>query len=402
MFLGIARSKWAKGQPEGAPSLREGERMKKSIIFVLYLVLLCLAGCSASAPITFTEEKTSTDSEKKQEWITETSGIETIGNGTRLHQNLSPLVTLDAVPDDHRSNGEAKVITARLMKIHPEFILDILPAQDISECEQRIDFELPYDDGTVFSSYSYPGGYYITCSSILGYTRTENNLALNLGPSRSPNQNPSWDGDNKDFHFASRMDAEEAVRGTLEKAGFKELEELYCFSVDHEQLEAIENQMADEDSDDRLSFVKKGHWTEEDDYYYFVFRYAIGGIPVQEESYFTSDNRFFPGSYIDVAYGKDGIVYLLCFTGYRILSEETVKILPAESMVDGLKEKYSEILAGEEICLNSVELIYLTIDMDPEKMEFTLIPAWRFADTITQNKYEVYFNAMTGEEIVRE
>ena len=103
-----------------------------------------------------------------------------------------------------------------------------------------------------------------------------------------------------------------------------------------------------------------------------------------------------------MAYGKDGIVYLLCFTGYRILSEETVKILPAESMVDGLKEKYSEILAGEEICLNSVELIYLTIDMDPEKMEFTLIPAWRFADTITQNKYEVYFNAMTGEEIVRE
>lgn len=230
-----------------------------------------------------------------------------------------------------------------------------------------------------------------------------------------------------DFPFATRQQAFEEIRKTLQPAGSEIADEYQCYTVPHTLLAEEEKKMLEDEALIKLPEAF-GEWTEEQDCYYFELAASVDGYPVTRYDHGQSNGEATNGEYVpgfdsNVIYSKDGMIY----TAVSTLSQEEpsqsgLPLITAEQALETVKKYYEEMGSSisaygkEEI--RGVYLEMLPLRQDGKLDSFQLVPAWRFdvwgvnpaaAETYgtdtgeqpppQQQERPLFINAITGERI---
>ncbi len=205
-----------------------------------------------------------------------------------------------------------------------------------------------------------------------------------------------------DFPFATRQQAFEEIRKTLQPAGSEIADEYQCYAIPHT--------------------------LEEQDCYYFELAASVDGYPVTRYDHGQSDGSATEGEYVpsfdsNVIYSKDGIIRSKISTlSQEEPSQSGLPLITAEQALETVKKYYEEMGSSisaygkEEI--RGVYLEMLPLRQDGKLDSFQLVPAWRFdvwgvnpaaAETYgtdtgeqpppQQQERPLFINAITGERI---
>lgn len=254
-----------------------------------------------------------------------------------------------------------------------------------------------------------------------------NTMAYNFSNDQVHDMLPEEYLQDTDFSFATRQQAFEEIRKTLQPAGSEIADEYQCYTVPHTLLAEEEKKMLEDEALIKLPEAF-GEWTEEQDCYYFELAASIDGYPVTRYAHGESDGEATNGEYVsgfanDVIYSKDGIIH----SAIRTLSQEEpsqsgLPLITAEQALETVKEYYEEMgttisaYGKEEI--RGVYLEMLPLRQDGKLDSYKLVPAWRFdvwgvnpAAVETegtdigeqappqQQERPLFINALTGERI---
>lgn len=116
------------------------------------------------------------------------------------------------------------------------------------------------------------------------------------------------------------------------------------------------------------------------------------------------------GSRCQIYYSKDGFEVVLISDVCETESSEDVEIIAYDEAKELINKKYNDIIFDDEVEVNGMELIYITIpqeDLGDYKNKFETRPAYVFYCTVTEEFYDemltrnkiTYFDAVTGNEI---
>lgn len=255
----------------------------------------------------------------------------------------------------------------------------------------------------------------------------DNNVLYDFKFDRSLDMLPEEYLQDTDFPFATRQQAFEEIRKTLQSAGSEIADEYQCYTVPH-TLSATKEKELLEDEYTIKPPEPFGEWTEEQDCYYFELAASVDGYPVTRYDHGQSNGEATNGEYVpgfdsNVIYSKDGMIY----TAVSTLSQEEpsqsgLPLITAEQALETVKKYYEEMGSSisaygkEEI--RGVYLEMLPLRQDGKLDSFQLVPAWRFdvwgvnpaaAETYgtdtgeqpppQQQERPLFINAITGERI---
>ncbi len=230
-----------------------------------------------------------------------------------------------------------------------------------------------------------------------------------------------------DFPFATRQQAFEEIRKTLQPAGSEIADEYQCYAIPHTLSATKEKELLESEE-----FIKPpepfGEWTEEQDCYYFELAASVDGYPVTRYDHGQSDGSATEGEYVpsfdsNVIYSKDGIIRSKISTlSQEEPSQSGLPLITAEQALETVKKYYEEMGSSisaygkEEI--RGVYLEMLPLRQDGKLDSYKLVPAWRFdvwgvnpAAVETdgtdiweqpppqQQERPLFINALTGERI---
>lgn len=255
----------------------------------------------------------------------------------------------------------------------------------------------------------------------------ENNVLYSFANDQAHDMLPEEYLQDTDFPFATRQQAFEEIRKTLQSAGSEIADEYQCYTVPH-TLSATKEKELLEDEYTIKPPEPFGEWTEEQDCYYFELAASVDGYPVTRYDHGQSNGEATNGEYVpgfdsNVIYSKDGMIY----TAVSTLSQEEpsqsgLPLITAEQALETVKKYYEEMGSSisaygkEEI--RGVYLEMLPLRQDGKLDSFQLVPAWRFdvwgvnpaaAETYgtdtgeqpppQQQERPLFINAITGERI---
>lgn len=231
-----------------------------------------------------------------------------------------------------------------------------------------------------------------------------------------------------DFPFATRQQAFEEIRKTLQPAGSEIADEYQCYTVPHTLLAEEEKEILE--NEDLIKPPEPfGEWTEEQDCYYFELAASVDGYPVTRYDHGKSDNgsamegEYVPGFYSRVIYSKDGMIHSAISTlSQEEPSQSGLPLITAEQALETVKKYYedmgSSISAYGKDEIRGVYLEMLPLRQDGKLDSYKLVPAWRFdvwgvnpvaAETYgtdtgehvppQQQESPLFVNALTGERI---
>ena len=166
---------------------------------------------------------------------------------------------------------------------------------------------------------------------------------------------------------------------------------------------------------------EENYFGEYKEFYYVNAIQVIDGIELKRfETYNSGDLvKYGEVSRIEFIYTSDGIEFLGIAHVYEIDGKkETVSLLSEQEARQLLSNKMNSLLetTASEEDYTSLKLIYIPVSLDatldhevedvksdnpvPTGSSFELVPAWCFATDKGSDGDVIYFNAVTGEEIV--
>ena len=372
---------------------------KLRIGIIVCALSMLVSGCADRAQ-NDSEKQTAlmTEAEQATETEMDSQGMSGGLDGTHLEYSINNRTRIDADIVYHGKTDTAEVITAGWKKINPEFVTDMSPGTTMDDWT----YQTVQEGKSLYESYEYDGKS-IKVGYSIGYISPEWSWYSLYGPMVWNNSTTrlQWKDQDIDFDFCSIADAHEICREILENAGYEGVEFRNNFSVDYRDMEEAEAGNAETEGDiEKLNISKKGNWSEADNHYLFEASAVLNGLPVKDTGYFTKDDYYVAGGQILIGYKEDGICYLTTEGLFDPQGSDTQTLLPMEEILKALEEKYRNLLLEEEVVFDDVELIYYPILTDVYAPEYQLVPAWKFSDMSKPYRYEVFYNAVTGEELV--
>lgn len=237
--------------------------------------------------------------------------------------------------------------------------------------------------------------------------RSEDNFVTYMGGFNNPEENlwnavyahiPTWCGrtalaysgpdvdlcfpDKKDFSFASRAQADQAVQEALSVFGISDvrLKDTYC--IDHKQLEALSTDplYAESYEDHRLESdptIPENHvWSEADDGYYFDYAFLIDGIPMAEAD-LASDTLSYAGSWAHAYYNASGITQMSIMTPWNAGEVAAVpeSMISMDEALAVVENKFQDLIYPYEHVIRHIGLRYM-YRQDGDR--WLLTPVWQF------------------------
>lgn len=205
----------------------------------------------------------------------------------------------------------------------------------------------------------------------------------------------------KDLEFASRQEAFENIRQTMETMGIGIEEQYKCYVLEHSMLQSEEYAMDINGNVDQASY--KGSWTQDDDAYYFVINQKYSDTPAYHVFYDSFPLAADENAPVQVLYNKDGIQFLQLEKVFTFTEQENnYDLKPFEEIAQVIETKYGMLLDGSTYTVNQAMLYYMENKISEEKYE--VVPVWIFntVDSETGKTLQDIVNAQTGEEIIWE
>lgn len=205
----------------------------------------------------------------------------------------------------------------------------------------------------------------------------------------------------KDLEFASRQEAFENIRQTMETMGIGIEEQYKCYVLEHSMLQSEEYAMDINGNVDQASY--KGSWTQDDDAYYFVINQKYSDTPAYHVFYDSFPLAADENAPVQVLYNKDGIQFLQLEKVFTFTEQENNYDLKSfEEIAQVIETKYGMLLDGSTYTVNQAMLYYMENKISEEKYE--VVPVWIFntVDSETGKTLQDIVNAQTGEEIIWE
>lgn len=205
----------------------------------------------------------------------------------------------------------------------------------------------------------------------------------------------------KDFGFASRQQAFEDVRQSLQIMGIDVENEYKCYVLEHSILQSEEYVMDMNGNVDQSNY--KGSWTQDDDSYYFVINQKYGDTPAYHVFYDNFPLIADENAPIQVLYNKNGIQFLQLEKVFSFSEQEGIYDLkPFEEIVEVIENKYGMLLDGSTYSVNQATLYYMENEISDG--QYAVSPVWIFniVDNEDGKALQDVVNAQTGEEIIWE
>ena len=205
----------------------------------------------------------------------------------------------------------------------------------------------------------------------------------------------------KDFGFASRQQAFEDVRQSLQIMGIDVENEYKCYVLEHSILQSEEYVMDMNGNVDQSNY--KGSWTQDDDSYYFVINQKYGDTPAYHVFYDNFPLIADENAPIQVLYNKNGIQFLQLEKVFSFSEQEGIYDLkPFEEIVEVIENKYGMLLDGSTYSVNQATLYYM--ENETSDGQYAVSPVWIFniVDNEDGKALQDVVNAQTGEEIIWE
>ena len=205
----------------------------------------------------------------------------------------------------------------------------------------------------------------------------------------------------KDFGFASRQQAFEDVRQSLQMMGIDVENEYKCYVLEHSILQSEEYVMDMNGNVDQSNY--KGSWTQDDDSYYFVINQKYGDTPAYHVFYDNFPLIADENAPIQVLYNKNGIQFLQLEKVFSFSEQEGIYDLkPFEEIVEVIENKYGMLLDGSTYSVNQATLYYM--ENETSDGQYAVSPVWIFniVDNEDGKALQDVVNAQTGEEIIWE
>ena len=205
----------------------------------------------------------------------------------------------------------------------------------------------------------------------------------------------------KDFGFASRQQAFEDVRQSLQIMGIDVENEYKCYVLEHSILQSEEYVMDMNGNVDQSNY--KGSWTQDDDSYYFVINQKYGDTPAYHVFYDNFPLIADENAPIQVLYNKNGIQFLQLEKVFSFSEQEGIYGLkPFEEIVEVIENKYGMLLDGSTYSVNQATLYYM--ENETSDGQYAVSPVWIFniVDNEDGKALQDVVNAQTGEEIIWE
>ncbi|MGN0263101.1 MAG: hypothetical protein ACI4DX_01710 [Oliverpabstia sp.] len=205
----------------------------------------------------------------------------------------------------------------------------------------------------------------------------------------------------KDFGFASRQQAFEDVRQSLQIMGIDVKNEYKCYVLEHSILQSEEYVMDMNGNVDQSNY--KGSWTQDDDSYYFVINQKYGDTPAYHVFYDNFPLIADENAPIQVLYNKNGIQFLQLEKVFSFSEQEGIYDLkPFEEIVEVIENQYGMLLDGSTYSVNQATLYYM--ENETSDGQYAVSPVWIFniVDNEDGKALQDVVNAQTGEEIIWE
>lgn len=215
----------------------------------------------------------------------------------------------------------------------------------------------------------------------------------------------------KEFSFATEMEAEVSVREALTYLGLSDLTLLRTLYIDHNKLAKAGELLATDEKyapiggeAENNGYKLRDEWSEEDDAYMFNFGISVSGTPMSFLFDDSGETATYCGSEVIVWYTKYGITFLSISTpwtvGEKVNSFE--QIIPAQSALEVVKEKYSYDLYMNDKRIEEIRLLYKYFQ---NRSQWLLRPTWTVRISYLhgdsdERYYEfMYIDALTGKEL---
>ncbi|MDD6086060.1 MAG: hypothetical protein PUB76_08860 [Oscillospiraceae bacterium] len=373
--------------------------MKKNMMFMVAMtatLCLSLSGCGNGS-----ETASQADTSSKVE-INESVSGEYASSGMNIkiperYEKEADNVSFKAdviVSSEVRENGLQK-ISASVQRPDPEKVLECLMGD--AEIDEKNEEE---------DNYWYVGanGESLTINNTsIGfatkfYVYVSNAFRLQQGYSDYNADKYELD---KDFGFASRQQAFEDVRQSLQMMGIDVENEYKCYVLEHSILQSEEYVMDMNGNVDQSNY--KGSWTQDDDSYYFVINQKYGDTPAYHVFYDNFPLIADENAPIQVLYNKNGIQFLQLEKVFSFSEQEGIYDLkPFEEIVEVIENKYGMLLDGSTYSVNQATLYYM--ENETSDGQYAVCPVWIFniVDNEDGKALQDVVNAQTGEEIIWE
>lgn len=373
--------------------------MKKNMMFMVAMtatLCLSLSGCgngSETTPQTDTSSKVETNESVSEEAASSGMNIEIPERYEKEADNVYFKADV-IVSSEVRENGLQK-ISASVQRPDPAKVLECLMGD--AEIDEKNEEE---------DNYWYVGanGESLTINNTsIGfatkfYVYVSNAFRLQQGYSDYNADKYELD---KDFGFASRQQAFEDVRQSLQIMGIDVENEYKCYVLEHSILQSEEYVMDMNGNVDQSNY--KGSWTQDDDSYYFVINQKYGDTPAYHVFYDNFPLIADENAPIQVLYNKNGIQFLQLEKVFSFSEQEGIYDLkPFEEIVEVIENKYGMLLDGSTYSVNQATLYYM--ENETSDGQYAVSPVWIFniVDNEDGKALQDVVNAQTGEEIIWE
>lgn len=350
-------------------------------------------------------------------------------NPPKIQKKVNDMITVDApvqVPQAFLT-GTADIVNAKIMIPNPKSIRNaFIKNEKIKQADPRshseeidcfgtkvLSFCVVTEKNAVVSSqdglsiqYVRPFGETLNCLAPDDGTLVNANQSLN-------ESNKTVFSQTSDLPFESRKQAAEKIKAKLAEVGVFIAPEYTCYSLDHNNLkkaeDAYKKEISSLSSEEKAEYKSVDNWTAAHDSYYFLFTLAFNNAPSTPIDHGDfSSGKIVMGSQIKVIYSKDGIIMLQTNIIYskESVKQANQKLLTAEDALNKVPNAYKDIITSSKIKITGIHLEYVATLIGKSRMEFVMVPAWRFdmeqqsnqtGDAVAVRK--LFINAVTGEMI---
>lgn len=400
--------------------------MKKYLSIILCCITLSsiLSGCHRNSAATNPPTSLSLESSAPSVTQSNTDNLPTTFRTQHISQTLECGISIDAdvTLADNLDCAELATYTGTLEHLTADAFREMVIGEKsvVNEEQQTVPgYRLNSEN---YQWWEYSDGSGLMCSEeSLYYTTDLSNRVLscfNDGDKGSENYTADKYTSTKDFNFASSDQCLSEIKALLTKLNIQTAGDVQCYHLDYKTMNSVAKELNLDvllSSDVDSSFAE---FTAEDNCYYFVFHLSVGGFPATEQITGSSANgSLTPGSTIRVLYSKDGICYFeasgIYNTAVQTSSNNGYDLTGALGL---LNDRFSSILYNGTYCVTDMAFEYIPQTQNGLET-ITFIPAWRFtlqntvelsskedaAQTTSIDTFEtIFFNAMTGQEILRD
>ena len=381
--------------------------------------VLLIAGCAALALLSFFIIKAVVSNEDAAASTSaEDFALEMVSDSStdeidmlHVYQQYSDKVTIDTnipafVPDS------ADLLYASYVQIDEQMLVSMLMGGENPSREENSSCVTYFLDDGSYLSFESGLVHYVNYANYFHLKLATENFFTNYDYAYYRTYNPTF-GEiylRTELPFLSRKESVANVRKLLEQLPVTLSEETEVYAIDHETMQAYQNNVLQNDPSTAMNYTLKNTLTEDDDVYLICFWTQLNDLPVTAKDYDTlAQGRYIIGSSVEVFYSTKGVIKLTIKGAYQVqdIAESATNLLTAQQALDKVAKVQNTFISDETITLVGCRLEYVGVPYNDTISDVLLTPAWNItvAHTLgTGDESMTYcetisINAVTGDEI---